>query len=164
MSQPIQIASKEQYPTRSVDDQAKIYADVRRRLRGDPKPRTLTIRRTPPAKIARLKGETVIRDVIMVASSNIPLASMTLIETIIAKVALKSGVTIHDIKSARRNKETVIARQEAIYLVRQNTSKSMPEIGRIFGGRDHTTVLSSIRRHEQRIAKKSAERASEGVL
>lgn len=45
-----------------------------------------------------------------------------------------------------RCRETVVARQVAIYLARRNTSLSLPQLGRRFGGRDHTTILYSIRR------------------
>jgi chromosomal replication initiator protein len=44
------------------------------------------------------------------------------------------------------------ARQLAIYLCREMTDLSLPQIGREFGGRDHTTVLNAIRRVEHRCA------------
>ncbi|MGH2980757.1 MAG: helix-turn-helix domain-containing protein [Solirubrobacterales bacterium] len=44
------------------------------------------------------------------------------------------------------------ARQLAIYLCREMTDLSLPQIGRQFGGRDHATVLNAIRRVEQRCA------------
>jgi chromosomal replication initiator protein len=43
------------------------------------------------------------------------------------------------------------ARQVAIYLTRELTDLSLPQIGRLYGGRDHSTVLNSIRRVEARI-------------
>ena len=48
-----------------------------------------------------------------------------------------------DIKTKRRNKQVVYPRQIAMYLSRELTDLSLPEIGEIFGGKDHTTVLHS---------------------
>jgi chromosomal replication initiator protein len=62
-------------------------------------------------------------------------------ESILRKVADYYGVTIAQIKGKRRDKALVTARQVAMHLVREMTSSSLPEIGRIFGGKDHTTVI-----------------------
>jgi hypothetical protein len=61
-------------------------------------------------------------------------------------------VTRNDINSARRTKDVVLPRQIAMYLARHLTPKSLPAIGRGFGGRDHTTALSAIRKIEGLIA------------
>ena len=58
-------------------------------------------------------------------------------------LAEEFGVTLQDIKSRRRNKQVVIPRQIAMYLSRELTDLSFPEIGEVFGGKDHTTVLHS---------------------
>jgi chromosomal replication initiator protein len=50
-----------------------------------------------------------------------------------------------DMKSDRRWKSIVRPRQLAMYLAREMTNRSYPEIGRIFGGRDHTTVIHAVR-------------------
>lgn len=64
------------------------------------------------------------------------------------------GVTIERIKGPSRNRAICRARMEAIYAVRMERSDlSYPAIGRWFGGRDHTTILHSVRKIE-------AERAS----
>lgn len=54
--------------------------------------------------------------------------------------------TMADLKSVRRTAAVVRARQIAMYLVKDMTSRSLPEIGRQFGGRDHTTVLHAHRK------------------
>ncbi len=54
-----------------------------------------------------------------------------------------------DILSSRRSRDVVRPRQIAMYLAKSLTSRSLPEIGRRFGGRDHTTVLHSVRKVEQ---------------
>lgn len=58
-------------------------------------------------------------------------------------VAEECGVSLHDLKMRRRNKNIVLARQIAMYISRELTDLSLPEIGEFFGGKDHTTVLHS---------------------
>lgn len=58
-------------------------------------------------------------------------------------VAEEFGVSLHDLKTKRRNKNIVLPRQIAMYLSRELTDSSLPEIGSFFGGKDHTTVLHS---------------------
>lgn len=53
------------------------------------------------------------------------------------------GVSLSDLKTRRRNKNIVLPRQIAMYLSRELTELSLPEIGGLFGGKDHTTVLHS---------------------
>ncbi len=57
-------------------------------------------------------------------------------------------IKISDLKSANRSKPIVVARQVAMYLVKTYLEKSLIDIGRAFGGRDHTTVISALRRIE----------------
>lgn len=56
------------------------------------------------------------------------------------------GLYLHDLVSARRTANVVRPRQVAVYLCKQMTLHSLPVIGRMFGGRDHTTALHSVRR------------------
>ena len=65
---------------------------------------------------------------------------------IIAAVALETGVSERDIKGGARFAPIVRARHLAMYLARQLTGKSLPVIGRCFGGRDHTTALAGVRK------------------
>ena len=58
-------------------------------------------------------------------------------------VAEEFGVSFHDLKTKRRNKNIVVPRQVAMYVSRELTELSLPEIGEFFGGKDHTTVLHS---------------------
>jgi chromosomal replication initiator protein len=53
------------------------------------------------------------------------------------------GVSLQDLKTRRRQKTIVLPRQVAMYLSREFTDLSLPEIGEFFGGKDHTTVLHS---------------------
>ena len=58
-------------------------------------------------------------------------------------VAEEFGISLHELKTRRRNKNIVLPRQVAMYLSRELTELSLPEIGTFFGGKDHTTVLHS---------------------
>jgi len=51
------------------------------------------------------------------------------------------GISLTDIKQKKRSKTIVLPRQVAMYLCRELTEQSFPEIGEYFGGKDHTTVL-----------------------
>ena len=53
-----------------------------------------------------------------------------------------------DLISARRNRAIARPRQAAMWLAKHLTTRSLPDIGRRFGGRDHTTVLHAVRRIE----------------
>jgi chromosomal replication initiator protein len=70
------------------------------------------------------------------------------IEDIVKVVSRHYGVTRGDILSQRRHRSVVWPRQIGMYLAKQMTARSLPEIGRRFGGRDHTTVLHAIRKIE----------------
>jgi len=67
------------------------------------------------------------------------------------QTARKHGLTIHELLSPRRQRKIVLARHEAMWRCVKETSLSLPHIGRILGGKDHTTVLHGVRRHQQRI-------------
>jgi chromosomal replication initiator protein len=68
------------------------------------------------------------------------------IEDILRIISRHYGVSRADILSQRRHRSVVWPRQIGMYLAKQLTSRSLPEIGRRFGGRDHTTVLHAIRK------------------
>ena len=68
------------------------------------------------------------------------------IEDILKVVSRHFGISRSDILSQRRHRSVVWPRQIGMYLAKQLTSRSLPEIGRRFGNRDHTTVLHAIRK------------------
>jgi chromosomal replication initiator protein len=72
------------------------------------------------------------------------------VEQIKGVVADSFGLSQESLVGSSRAATPLRARQLAIYLTRDCTDLSLPQIGRAFGGRDHATVLSSIRRTEQR--------------
>ena len=71
------------------------------------------------------------------------------VEEIIKRVSIHFSMKISDIKSAKRLKAVVLPRQIAMYLSRQLTSSSYPEIGDRFGGKDHSTIIHAIRKIEK---------------
>jgi chromosomal replication initiator protein len=71
------------------------------------------------------------------------------IDEIIRKVADHYNLRMSDLLSARRARAVARPRQAAMYLAKTLTSRSLPEIGRKFGGRDHTTVIHAVRKIEE---------------
>ena len=65
------------------------------------------------------------------------------------RVAEHFQIRLSDMSSARRSRTVARPRQIAMYLSKQLTSRSLPEIGRAFGGRDHTTVIHAVRKVEE---------------
>ena len=71
------------------------------------------------------------------------------IEQIQKKVSEHFNVKMSDMSSARRSRTVVRPRQIAMYLSKSLTSRSLPEIGRRFGNRDHTTVIHAVKKVEE---------------
>ncbi|MCC6303988.1 MAG: chromosomal replication initiator protein DnaA [Rhodobacteraceae bacterium] len=71
------------------------------------------------------------------------------IEEIQKKVAEHYNVRFADLIGPRRVRTLARPRQVAMYLCKELTSRSLPEIGRRFGGRDHTTIMHGVRRVEE---------------
>ncbi len=71
------------------------------------------------------------------------------IDEIQRKVAAHYNVKFAEMSSARRARAVARPRQVAMYLAKQLTSRSLPEIGRKFGGRDHTTVMHAVKKIEE---------------
>ncbi|MEM8833286.1 MAG: chromosomal replication initiator protein DnaA [Pseudomonadota bacterium] len=71
------------------------------------------------------------------------------IDEIQRKVAEHYNIRLSDMHSARRARQVARPRQVAMYLAKQLTARSLPEIGRKFGGRDHTTVMHAVRKIEE---------------
>jgi len=64
-------------------------------------------------------------------------------------------IKVADMYSKRRPNSIAMPRQVAMYLAKEMTQKSLPELGELFGGRDHTTVLHAVRKINQHRAKDS---------
>ena len=72
-------------------------------------------------------------------------------DDIIQETAKYFSISPEDLKGQRRTKNTAMARQIAMYEIRTLTNLSLKDIGDIFEGRDHTTVLSSIQKIEKNV-------------
>lgn len=88
-------------------------------------------------------AETVIRDLVQGIEPR-----RIKIEDILRIISRHYGVSKSDLLSQRRHRSVVWPRQIGMYLAKQLTQRSLPEIGRRFGNRDHTTVLHAIRKIE----------------
>jgi chromosomal replication initiator protein len=75
-----------------------------------------------------------------------PLKAQVEPEDVVALVAREFGVSIDDIVGAGRQKNVALARQAAMYLLREDLQLSFASIGALFGGRDHATAMHSIRK------------------
>ncbi len=73
-------------------------------------------------------------------------------EDIISETAKYFSISPEDVRGQRRTRNTAMARQIAMYEIRVLTNLSLQDIGNIFEGRDHTTVLSSIQKIEKNIS------------
>ena len=74
------------------------------------------------------------------------------VEMIQKEVADYYNISVTELKAKKRNKNILQPRQVAMYLSRQLTKLSLPEIGQAFGGKDHTTVLHSCKKMEQDVS------------
>jgi len=83
-------------------------------------------------------------------------AQATSVEEIQQQVAERFGISRAELVGSSRAATPLRARQVAIYLTRELTELSLPQIGRLYGGRDHTTVLNSLRRVEASLGEDQA--------
>jgi chromosomal replication initiator protein len=84
-----------------------------------------------------------------IGSRGIGAERRTTIEEIQRKTAEYYKLELRELHSSRRARRVARPRQVAMFLARELTSRSLPDIGRRFGGRDHTTVLHACRRIEE---------------
>ena len=89
----------------------------------------------------------VLRDLLR---SNEKYITMDLIQR---KVCEFYNIKLTDLNSTKRQKAIATARHVAMYLAKQLTTKSLPDIGRSFGGKDHSTVIHAVKKVKENIAK-----------
>jgi chromosomal replication initiator protein len=86
------------------------------------------------------------------------------IDMITKEVASYFSIKVSDVKSAKRIKSIMLPRQIAIFLSRKLTGNSLVSIGEKFGGKDHATIIHSIKRIEEEIkAKKDLKETVEKI-
>jgi len=76
---------------------------------------------------------------------------------IMERAAPRYGFTVGQLCGVERHKPLVLARQKAMYAIRELTKHSYPDIGNMFGGRDHTTVIHAVRKISDLVALKGEE-------
>ncbi|MDD7385164.1 MAG: chromosomal replication initiator protein DnaA [Actinomycetaceae bacterium] len=94
-------------------------------------------------------AELVLKDMISSEDSLTITASL-----IMAQTASYFQISIDDLTGTDRSRSLVLPRQIAMYLAREMTDLSLPKIGSIFGGRDHTTVMHAYRKIDRQMAEK----------
>ena len=134
-------------------DQVQHYLAVKRRLwNGAPRPT-----QRPQKPVDAVPERTVARQVYArpigpgMGMVFVMPTTMQRAKRIMAEAAERYGVTVIDLQSDRRDALSVRARHFCFWTMRHETTWSLPRIGQLFGGRDHTTVLHGIRRHQARI-------------
>ena len=85
-------------------------------------------------------------------------------ESIRSTVASHYRTDVETLQSRKRDRNTATARHVAIYLTREMTPLSLPQIGALYGGRDHTTVLNSIERINQALGEDTSITSSVEIL
>ena len=91
-------------------------------------------------------AQEVLRDILR---SNEKFITMEIIQR---KVCEFYSVKLSDLNSAKRQKAITTARQVAMYLCKELTTKSLPDIGKCFGGKDHSTVIHAVKRVKENMA------------
>jgi chromosomal replication initiator protein len=86
------------------------------------------------------------------------------IEAVQREVASYFDVKLHDLKGPKRHRAVAHPRMVAMYLARKLTNMSYPEIGSRFGGKDHSTVISAVRKIERLCGEDSAVRSVVSTL
>jgi chromosomal replication initiator protein len=89
--------------------------------------------------------------------TNPPRESLTTVDDIQRAVCEYHNIRMSDLKSHRRHRSVAQPRMIAMYLCRQRLNTSYTELGDRFGGKDHTTVMSAVRKIESRILSRDAE-------
>jgi chromosomal replication initiator protein len=86
------------------------------------------------------------------------------IEAIQREVASYFDIKLHDLKGPKRHRAVAHPRMIAMYLARRLTAMSFPEIGSRFGGKDHSTVISAVRKIERLVTSDPGLRSVVGTL
>ncbi|HEY2335636.1 MAG TPA: chromosomal replication initiator protein DnaA [Solirubrobacterales bacterium] len=138
-----------------VDTESDVLAELARRI--DVNVRQLHGGLTRVLAHASLTAKPLSPELIDAVIPKLSRASATTpVEQIQQRVSSAFGVSRAELVGSTRSATPLRARQVAIYLTRELTDLSLPQIGRLYGGRDHSTVLNSIKRIEARSAEDGA--------
>ena len=76
------------------------------------------------------------------------------VEEVLQTVAARYGVRVSELKSSRKTRDVTRPRQVAMFLARQLTGQSYPEIGKALGGKDHSTVVKGVKKVQNQMARR----------
>jgi chromosomal replication initiation ATPase DnaA len=99
-----------------------------------------------PGYLTTRQTKAIIRDLIIMGEAPGPFRWRHIVEEVIEK----HGVTFGQIIGRQRSKPLCVARFEAYFRLSEETTLSLPQIGKIMGGKDHTSVLYGIRKFRER--------------
>jgi hypothetical protein len=145
--------------TRELRTGAEVIANarqVRARLYALKAPARAVAPPPPPKPISYISDDEYVMLMGMVKNATpallLPHPSKPSVQSIQDAVCRHFGIPRGDFLSHRRTASVVLPRQIAMYLAKTLTLRSFPEIGRLFGGRDHTTILHAVRKIEGLVA------------
>ena len=129
---------------------ATVAAERRRRLMGNPPPKPRPVANPKPR--ARIEYVHLFDEHVLCWREHLGRERMTHAQYIRIRCR-EIGVKVEDIMGDSRHQKHVRPRQMLMWEIKQRSPGiSLPQIGRIFNGRDHTTILHGIQRHEKRMA------------
>lgn len=99
-----------------------------------------------PDRVTTKKRNAIIRDIILMSEAPGPFRWRHIVEEVIDK----HGISFGQLIGRQRSRPLCAARFEAYYRLSQETTLSLPQIGRALGGKDHTSVLHGIRKYRER--------------
>ena len=101
--------------------------------------------------VSRLKSQEITRALVKNVLGPMVGRRQVSLEQVMKGVAGEFGVKVGDLKGSRRTREISVPRQVVMYLSRQLTTASYPEIGRSLGGKDHSTVVKGFKKITKQI-------------
>lgn len=133
----------------TVTTLCKHYAEVRKRLMGVPEAKEIAVQQPPEPEPEPEPAEP--EPIRPALPPRVMRTEHPPIDLIMDEVTWFYQVTKMEVISQRRQRAVVIPRHVAMYLCKNMTLRSFPEIGRRFGGRDHTTVMHALRSIEDKM-------------
>lgn len=104
-----------------------------------------------PADVAELKLYRLVKEAERVVTDAPEIKMPLTVSAVMHEVADFYAVSVTELLSHQRNRNICRIRHAAMYLAAKLTKHSLPQIGRVFGGRDHTTVMNAVRQTAVRL-------------
>lgn len=133
--------------TRHIEARARLEAAGTPAVQPPLPPPERLLRFNAPPLVAREAYRPIVRSIEYVIEEQSPLRWRKIVDEVLAKHNISMG----QLCSKQRRQEIVRARFEAYFRLSEETTLSLPKIGKLLGGKDHTTVLYGIRTHRERL-------------